>query len=56
VVDPATIKRRRPTHQPVHLVALVQQLPSHVGAVLPGNPSNECAFYLRQDELQPYDL
>ncbi len=40
VINPAAIKRRAAADHSVNLVALVQQLTGHVGAVLPGDPSN----------------
>jgi hypothetical protein len=45
VVDACRIEERRPPIDPVDLIALVQQKFRQVGAVLPGDASNECLLH-----------
>ena len=57
VVDPRRVERRRAADQAVHLVALAEQQLGQVGAVLAGDPGDQCALHNSQPILarMPHD-
>lgn len=55
VIDAGSIEGARAAHQAVNLVPLLQQLLSHIGAILTGHTGDECALGFRHESLRVTD-
>jgi stage V sporulation protein SpoVS len=53
VINAGAVECAGAPNQAVHLVALLQQLLGHVGAILTCDPGYECTAYLCHNTLRP---